>query len=140
METSHSHTFASHISSPHRTLLNTLRTWNSSGLLGMVAERVAVLNDPLPSEHAMALQHGFQVLQPKDVPGGKVSCRTELYRVSCVYLSIYATLRGIMRYGTRVSFVFFTIINSLSCATIDGEEQCVHHRRCLLLHPAARQV
>lgn len=39
----------------------------------MVAERVAVLNDPLPAEHAMALHHGFQVLQPKNVPGGKVS-------------------------------------------------------------------
>ena len=38
----------------------------------MVAERVAVLNDPLPAEHAMALHHGFEVLQPKDVPNGKV--------------------------------------------------------------------
>jgi len=31
-----------------------------------------VLNDPLPAEHAMALHHGFEVLQPKDVPNGKV--------------------------------------------------------------------
>jgi len=57
----------------NRTLINSLRTWNTSGLLDMVAERVAVLNDPLPAEHAMALHHGFEVLQPKDVPNGKVS-------------------------------------------------------------------
>lgn len=58
--------------SSDRTLVNSLRTWNSSGLLDMVSERVALLNDPLPAEHAMALHFGFDVLQPKDVPGGKV--------------------------------------------------------------------
>jgi hypothetical protein len=52
--------------------VNSLRTWNASGLLDMVAERVALLNDPLPQEHAMALQHGFQVLQPKDIPNARV--------------------------------------------------------------------
>eukprot|EP01032_Pedospumella_encystans_P011040 gene11040-12872_t len=56
-----------------KTLINSLRTWNTSGLLDMVAERVAVLNDPLPAEHAMALHHGFEVLQPKDVPNGKTA-------------------------------------------------------------------
>lgn len=57
--------------------MNSLRTWNSSGLLDMVAERVAVLNDPLPQEHAMALQHGFQVLQPRDIANARVKfvCR-----------------------------------------------------------------
>lgn len=55
-----------------RTLVNSLRTWESSGLLDMVSERLALLNDPLPQEHAMALQHGFEVLQPKDIPHVKV--------------------------------------------------------------------
>ena len=54
--------------------MNSLRSWNTSGLLDSVAERVAVLNDPLPQEHAMALQHGFEVLQPKDIkPAAKVT-------------------------------------------------------------------
>jgi hypothetical protein len=56
----------------NRTLANTVRTWNSSGLLDMMSERVALLNDPLPQEHAIALQHGFDILQPKDIPDAKV--------------------------------------------------------------------
>jgi hypothetical protein len=56
----------------NRTLANTVRTWNSSGLLDMMSERVALLNDPLPQEHAIALQHGFDILQPKDSPDAKV--------------------------------------------------------------------
>lgn len=52
--------------------MNSLRTWESSGMLDMVSERLALLNDPLPQEHAMALQHGFEVLQPKDIPNVKV--------------------------------------------------------------------
>ena len=55
-----------------RTLVNSMRTWNSSGLLDMVSERVALLNDPFPSEQAIALQHGFEVLQPKNIAGAKV--------------------------------------------------------------------
>jgi hypothetical protein len=56
----------------NRTLANTVRTWNSSGLLDMMSERVALLNDPLPQEHAIALQHGFDILQPKNIPDAKV--------------------------------------------------------------------
>lgn len=62
-----------HTCTTHRTLANTVRTWNTSGLLDMVSERVALLNDPMPQEHAVALQHGFEVLQPKDITGAKVS-------------------------------------------------------------------
>lgn len=62
------------------TLLNSLRSWNSSGyvalqpqvtpphctlpenrLLGMVRERIIILSDPLPSEIAMSLEYGFKV-------------------------------------------------------------------------------
>jgi hypothetical protein len=56
----------------HRTFLNSLRTWRSSGLLDMVSEKVALLNDPYPQEHAMALDHGLRVVQPKDIPSAKV--------------------------------------------------------------------
>ena len=55
------------------TLLNTIRTWNSSGLLTMARERLMILNDPLPSEVAMSLEHGFQILQPKDITNGKLT-------------------------------------------------------------------
>ena len=33
-----------------RTLINTLRTWKSSGLLDLVTQRLMILNDPYPSE------------------------------------------------------------------------------------------
>ena len=55
------------------TLLNTMRTWNSSGLLHMVRERIIILNDPLPSEVAISLEHGFEIVQPKDIFGAKTS-------------------------------------------------------------------
>lgn len=54
------------------TLLNSMRSWKQSGLLDMVTERVAILNDPLPQEVAIALEHGFRIVQPRDVPGSKV--------------------------------------------------------------------
>lgn len=56
-----------------RTLLNTLRTWKASGLLDMAYERIAILNEALPSEIAIAASHGFEVVQPKDIKGAKVS-------------------------------------------------------------------
>lgn len=51
-----------------RTLLNSLKTWNSSGLLSMVSERILILNDPYPSEISMATDHGFRILEPKTLP------------------------------------------------------------------------
>jgi hypothetical protein len=35
------------------TLANTLRSWATSGLLDMVAERMAILSDPMQSEVSM---------------------------------------------------------------------------------------
>jgi hypothetical protein len=55
-----------------RTLLNSLRTWNSSGLLDLVDEKIMILNNPYSEEIAMSLDHGFQVIQPKDIPRAKV--------------------------------------------------------------------
>jgi hypothetical protein len=50
-----------------------MRTWQSSGLLQMVTEKVAILNDPYPSEIAIAREFGFEVVQPKDIPQAKVT-------------------------------------------------------------------
>lgn len=48
-------------------LVNSLRTWNSTGLLSVVAERLAILSDPTPAEYYASVEHGFRVLQPKDM-------------------------------------------------------------------------
>ena len=48
-------------------LVNSMRTWNSSGLLSVVAERLAILSDPTPAEYYASIEHGFRVLQPKDM-------------------------------------------------------------------------
>lgn len=72
---------------PH-TLVNSLRTWNSSGLLDMVSERLAILNDPLPSELAMSLQHRFEVLQPKDIPKAQMAKPNVLTIGAAFYYSL----------------------------------------------------
>jgi hypothetical protein len=55
------------------TLVNSMRSWKQSGLLDFMHETNAILNDPTPQEYAMSVEHGFQVIQPKDVKGGKTS-------------------------------------------------------------------
>lgn len=57
----------------HRTLVNSMRSWKQSGLLDMVNEKIIILNDPIPEEYAIALEFGFKVIEPKNVPNGKVS-------------------------------------------------------------------
>ena len=56
-----------------KSLVNSLRTWNSSGLLAMMRDKTIILNDPLPQEIAMSLEHGFRVIEPKDISGVKLS-------------------------------------------------------------------
>jgi len=51
------------------TLRNSMNTWNSSGLLGLASERIALLNAPRPIDAATAVQHGFEIIQPKDMKG-----------------------------------------------------------------------
>jgi hypothetical protein len=55
-----------------RTLLNTLKTWKSSGLLEMAHERIAILSKATPTEIAIAASFGFEIVQPKDIPDAKV--------------------------------------------------------------------
>ena len=54
------------------TLQNSLRTWNSSGLLEFVNEKIIILNDPLPVEKALSIDYGLTILEPKDIPDAKV--------------------------------------------------------------------
>lgn len=50
-----------------------MKTWNSSGLLNTVTEKIIILNDPLAEEIAISLEYGFRIIQPKDIPNVKVS-------------------------------------------------------------------
>lgn len=49
------------------TLRNSMRSWRDSGLLSVVDERLLLLNDPAPSEVALGLRYGFEVLLPSDL-------------------------------------------------------------------------
>jgi hypothetical protein len=50
-----------------------MRTWKKTGLLDFMHETHVILNDPSPQEIAMSIEHGFQIIQPKNVPNGKMS-------------------------------------------------------------------
>lgn len=56
-----------------RTLLNSMRSWNDSGLLDMVSERIAILNDPFPQDLAIAASHRFRTVEPNEIPGVMLS-------------------------------------------------------------------
>ena len=47
------------------TLLNSMLSWESSGLLDVSSERLLLLNDPHPGEVALGLDYDFRVVQPK---------------------------------------------------------------------------
>ena len=53
-----------------RTLLNTLRSYRSGGLLDIVSEKIALLNDPYIEELQIARHFSFSVLQPRDLGPG----------------------------------------------------------------------
>ena len=63
---------SSHMTNVARTFLNSMQSWNASGLNDLVYERIALLNDPLPQEYAIAAQFGYKVWQPKDIDPKKV--------------------------------------------------------------------
>lgn len=49
-----------------------MQSWNASGLNELVYERIALLNDPLPQEEAIAEEFGYKIWQPKDIDPHKV--------------------------------------------------------------------
>jgi hypothetical protein len=40
--------------------------------LSLLREKSIILNDPLPAETAMVLEHGLKIIEPKDIPNAKV--------------------------------------------------------------------
>ena len=49
------------------TLRRSVRSWLETGLLHVVDERIALLNDPTPAEKAICLRHGFDIASPADL-------------------------------------------------------------------------
>lgn len=49
-----------------------MRSWRQAGLLGLMSQLTALLNDPLPHEVAIASDFGFQILEPRSIPHVKV--------------------------------------------------------------------
>ena len=48
------------------TLRRSVRSWLEAGLLHVVDERIALLNDPAPAEVAICIRYGFDVKRPSD--------------------------------------------------------------------------
>lgn len=71
-----------------RTLLNSMLTWQQGGLLGIMREKVALLNDPLPEEEAIARAFGFKVVQPQDIPAAKTARRNVLTIGAAFYYAL----------------------------------------------------
>lgn len=59
------------------TLRRSVASWHDSGLLGLVDERILLLNDPSPAEVAVGLRYGFDVRLPSDLGavGGRGGAR-----------------------------------------------------------------
>ena len=55
------------------TLLNSIRSWNNSGLLSLIEDKIMILNDPYPNEILLSLNYGFKVIQPNDIKGSKMN-------------------------------------------------------------------
>eukprot|EP00981_Chlorochromonas_danica_P008951 scaffold2353_cov181-Ochromonas_danica.AAC.8 len=56
-----------------RTLLNSMHSWQTSGLLSWAKERILILNDPLPEEVAIGRAFNFTCVQPRDLPHSKTT-------------------------------------------------------------------
>ena len=55
------------------TLLNSMNSWEKSGLLDVVDERVLILNGENPAELALGLDYDFKILRPDDIPNVKMN-------------------------------------------------------------------
>ena len=63
---------ALHYKAP-KSFLNSLTTWDSSGLLDLVTEKKVLMNAPSPTNLAIAADYKFEIIQPRDIPDVKVS-------------------------------------------------------------------
>lgn len=100
-----------------RTLVNSMRSWNESGFLHLMNERVALLNDPLVVDRAIAAAHGFELKEPSHFEGAKTS-RPNVFTIGAAFYHVLTLLRS--------DFVVFLendfkIDSSLSVETIAQE-------------------
>ena len=100
-----------------RTLANSMRSWNESGFLHLMNERVALLNDPLVVDRAVAAAYGFELKEPSFFEGAKTS-RPNVFTIGAAFYHVLTLLRS--------DFVVFLendfkIDSSLSVETIAQE-------------------
>lgn len=67
------------------TLLNSMRTWQASGLLDLVAEKIIILNDPMPEEMAIALDFGFRIVQPRDMKPTSKMAKPNVWTIGAAF-------------------------------------------------------
>ena len=73
------------------TLLNSVRSWNSSGLLSMMEDKVMILNDPYTNEILLSLDNGFRVVQPNEIEGSKTNKLNVFTIGAAFYYSLHLT-------------------------------------------------
>jgi hypothetical protein len=73
------------------TLLNSVRSWNNSGLLSLMEDRVMILNDPYTNEILLSLNNGFRVVQPNQIQGSKMSKPNVFTIGAAFYYSLHLT-------------------------------------------------
>lgn len=76
-----------------RTLANSMRSWNESGFLHLMNERVALLNDPLVVDRAVAASHGFELKEPSYFEGAKTS-RPNVFTIGAAFYHVLTLLRS----------------------------------------------
>lgn len=76
-----------------RTLANSMRSWNESGFLHLMNERVALLNDPLVVDRAVAAAHGFELKEPRHFEGAKTS-RPNVFTIGAAFYHVLTILRS----------------------------------------------
>ena len=67
------------------TLQNSMKSWKDSGLLSLVSERKAILNDPLPIDVAIAQRHGFSVVEPRKMGAGVKEAKKNVVTIGTAF-------------------------------------------------------
>jgi hypothetical protein len=75
------------------TLLNSMLSWDKSGLLDLAHEKLMILNQPHPAELGLAYDYGFKVLQPKDISDVKLNPKYD--NVVTIGAAFYYALREV---------------------------------------------
>jgi len=76
-----------------RTLANSMRSWNQSGFLQLMNERVALLNDPLVVDRAVAAAYGFELKEPNHFEGAMTS-RPNVFTIGAAFYHVLKLVRS----------------------------------------------